>query len=474
MEKYDVIVIGAGSAGLANSGVANVIGLKTLLIEQNGEYFGGDCTNFGCVPSKALIHISSLFHAAKKAQQFGLNATGVADMEKVLAYIHGKQETIRNEEDAESLRKKGIDVIIGFASFESEKVIKVNETSYEGRLILLCTGSSPRHIEIPGMDTVPVYTNEDIFFDCKKLPKDFIVIGGGPIGCELGQAFSRLGSKVSIINRGDRLLQNETEKISKILEQKFLKEDIDVYINTEVIKFENGKAFLKAEYGKHSEINCDAVLLAVGRDISTDGFKLEKAGIKLTEKGKIKVNDYLQTTNASVYAVGDSTGSYMFSHGAEKMTRQLWRNLLIPILKKKNTLHDLSWVTFTEPQVAHFGLTQKQMDERGINYYHQDQSLEEDDRAIIQEYTYGHESLWLTKSKKKLLAGSLISPNAGEILQEMELAKHANVSVSTLTKRVYPYPVQTRINQKTLRGLSFTSYSELTKKAARFIFRLFH
>ena len=474
MEKYDVIIIGAGSAGLANSGVANLIGLKTLLIEQNKEYFGGDCTNFGCVPSKALIHIASLFHAAKKAQRFGLEVTGRADMKKVLQYIHEKQEIIRNEEDAEALSEKGINVEIGYASFISEKIIQVNNKKFEGRLILLCTGTTPRRIDIPGLEDIPAYTNENIFFECKEIPEHFIIIGGGPIGCELGQAFARLGSKVSIINKGKRLLNKETEKISRILEERFKEEGIDIYNNTEVAKFENGKAYLKNEKEGDKQINCDAVLLAVGRKVNTGGFNLEKAGIELTGEGQIIVNDYLQTTNSKVYAVGDSAGSYMFSHGAEKMTRQLWRNLLIPIFKKKNTLTDLSWVTFTEPQVAHFGLTPKQLEERGIKYYRLDQSLHEDDRAIIQEYTYGHESLWLNDSKDKLLSGSLISPNAGEMIQELELAKHANLSVNTITNRVYPYPVQTRINQKTLRGLTFGSYSNFVKKMARIAFRLFN
>ena len=474
MKNYDVIVIGAGAAGLSNAGVANTIGLKTLLIEKNENYFGGDCTNFGCVPSKALIHIANQFHAAKQAQRFGMEVKGTADMTKVLQYIHEKQELIRNEEDADAHRKKGIDVEIGVAHFESADTVKVGDEVYNGRLILLCTGSSPRKISIPGMDQVDVYTNETIFFDCKQLPKNFIIIGGGPIGCELGQAFSRLGSTVSIVNRGDRLLNKETEKISQILENQFREEGIDIYNNSEVTEFKNGNAIIKSKEAKDIEIACDTILIAIGRVVNVEDLKLENANIRLTDKNKIEVNEYLQTTNSKVYAIGDSAGSYMFSHGAEKMTRLLWRNLLIPIFKKKNTLHDLSWVTFTDPQVAHFGLTAEQLNERGTKHYRQDQSLEVDDRAIIQEYTYGHESLLLNASKDKLLSGSLIAPNAGEIIQELELAKHADLKISTLTKRVYPYPVQTRINQKTLRGLTMANYSQFIKNLARTVFRLFH
>jgi len=229
---------------------------------------------------------------------------------------------------------------------------------------------------------------------------------------------------------------------------------------------------------KKQSVSCSAVLLAIGRVIKTEGLGLENAGIELTDKGKLKVNEYLQTTNSNVYAVGDIAGSYMFSHGAEKMVRMLWRNLLVPFFKVKNTTEDLSWVTFTDPQVAHFGLTEKELDEQKVAYHRQDQSFKEDDRAIVQEYTYGHESIWVDDSsnlpKRKLLSASIIAPNAGEIIQELELAKHAGVAIGKINNRVYPYPVQSRINQKTLRGLLQKTYTPFKKKLARFSFNLFH
>jgi len=478
MEKYDIIIIGAGAAGLGNIGVAHTIGLKALLIEKDKNNFGGDCTNYGCVPSKALIHIAHQFHAARQATNFGLQASGKADMEKVLSYIHQKQAVIKGEEDAEAMRSEGKEVLIGEASFVNKNTVQVNGQEYIAKLILLCTGSSPRKLDIEGMDQVPVYTNENIFFDCKKLPDNLVVIGGGAIGCELGQAFARLGSKVTIVNKGERLLDKEPKRVSEILEEQFKKEGISILNNTTIQKIDVEKAVLEAENGQKTSIDCDALLLAAGRVVNTKGLNLEKAGIELTDKKKIKTNEYLQTTNPNMYAIGDSAGSYMFSHGAEKMVRMLWRNLLIPFFKKKNTLNDLSWVTFTDPQVAHFGLTEEQLKEKGISYHRQDQSLETDDRAIIQEYTYGHQSIWMEDggsiNKRKILSGSLIAPNAGEIMQELELAKHTDTSIGTMTKRVYPYPVQTRINQKTLRGLTMKSFSDWQKKLARWAFNLFH
>ncbi len=478
MKKYDIIIIGAGAAGLGNSGVANVIGLDTLLIEKNEDHFGGDCTNFGCVPSKALIHIANQFHAAKNISRYGVECSGKADMKKVLQYIHEKQEVIKNSEDAKALRSQGIDVVIGEAKFKDKNTLKVGDEEFTAKVILLCTGSKPRKAEIPGIEKTTVYTNENIFFDCTVLPENLVVIGAGAIGCELGQCFARLGSKVTIVNRGDRILNKEPESVSKILEDVFTKEGITILNNSEVKEFTNKVAVIESKNGNRQTIPCDATLVAIGRVVNTRSLGLEAGGIELTEKGKIKNDPYFKTTNPKVYVIGDAAGTYMFSHGAEKMVRMLWRNLLIPFFKKKDSQEDLSWVTFTEPQVAHFGLTEEQMNDQKISYYRQDQSLEHDDRAIIQEYTYGQQKLWIEGSgrlgKRKILSGSLIAPNAGEIVQELQLAKHAGVPIGKINNRVYPYPVQSRINQKTTRGILHAAFKDWQKKLGRMAFRWFN
>ncbi len=478
MKNYDVIVIGAGAAGLGNSGVANRLGLKTLLVEKNENNFGGDCTNFGCVPSKALIHIASHFHHARLASKFGMSTNGKADMGKVLSYIHGKQEYIKHTEDATALRNQGIDVEIGKASFVSKNTIRVNQQEFKAKLIFLCTGSIPRMTEIEGMEQIPVYTNETIFFECKNLPEHLVVIGGGPIGCELGQSFARLGSKVTIVNRGERILGKEPENISKTLQTQFEAENIDIYNNATVEKFSNGMAHIAIKDAHHIAIPCDTALLSIGRIVRTQGMGFEHAGIKITDKGKIQVNSYLQSTNKKVYVIGDAAGTYQFSHGAEKMVKMVWRNILLPFFKKKNSWEDLSWVTFTDPQVAHFGLSEKQLWDSKIKYYRQDQNMEHDDRAIIQEYQYGHMSLWFDNNSsvgnKKLLAGSMIAPQAGELIQELELAKHAQIPLKTINDRVYPYPVATRINQKTTRGLMEKTYTKWKLKLAKRAFNFFN
>lgn len=478
MKHYDVIVVGAGSAGLGNSGVANALGLKTVLIERNADHFGGDCTNFGCVPSKAIIHIAKHFSEARKAKNFGLQVEGKADMSKVLTYIHEKQKEIRDEENAEALRSQGYEVIIGEAKLTGKNTIEVNGDQLKAKVILLCTGSKPRMIDIPGADSTTIYNNQSLFFQCKSLPEHFTVIGGGPIGCEMAQAFSRLGSKVTIVNRGDRLLSKEQAKVSAILKTCFEKEGIDVICNATVSAFKDKHAIIDLNNGEQKSIPSSAALMAIGRTVNVKNLGLENAGVELTKAGKIKVDEYLRTSNKNIYAIGDAAGTYMLSHGAEKMVRLLWRNLLIPLFKKKNSSRDLSWVTFTDPQVAHFGWTEPELDKNKVSYYRQDQSFSHDDRAIIQEYKYGHTSLWMQNKaairNRKLLAGSMIAPSAGELMQEMELAKHSRIKIGDIENRVYPYPVQSRINQKTIRGVIASNRAAWKTKLARFAFRLFH
>jgi len=282
-------------------------------------------------------------------------------------------------------------------------------------------------INIPGSETTRTYNNESIFFDCTELPEHLTVIGGGPIGCELGQAFSRLGSKVTIVNRGKKLLTKEPEKVSEILQTCFENEGIDVLCNATVSSYSDGQAHIQFKDGSTQSIPSSATLMSIGRVVNTANLGLREAGVEVTEGGKIKVDAYLRTSNPSIYAMGDAAGSYMLSHGAEKMVQQVWRNLLVPIFKKKNSSKDLSWVTFTDPQVAHFGWTEQELDKRKVRYYRQDQSFAHDDRAIIQEYKYGQTSMWMqNKSRigsRKLISGSMIAPGAGEMIQEMELAK---------------------------------------------------
>ncbi|MGA9649810.1 dihydrolipoyl dehydrogenase family protein, partial [Pedobacter sp.] len=321
--KYDLIVIGAGSGGLGMSLAAHTLGIKVLLIEENARNVGGDCLNFGCIPSKALIHIARQFAYGRQAEAFGVKMEGKADLEKVMEYIHSQQAVIRSHENADYLRKKGLAVVIGRACFTDGETIAVNETEYSARRIVLATGSKPRQLDVEGSHFANLYTNETLFYDLKKLPDHLLVIGGGPIGCEIAQAFRRLGSQVTIVDRGDRLSSKELPEFSEILEKQFEKEGIKIIHQAAVVSFSGANEVeLLIEKKSKKKLAFDAALVAIGRVVTTEGLGLDKAGIDI-KKGKIVIDEYLRTTNPRVFTAGDSTGLYYFSHGAEKHVRQL-------------------------------------------------------------------------------------------------------------------------------------------------------
>ena len=454
-EHFDLIAIGAGSGGIGAAAVANRFGLKTLMIDRKAEYFGGDCLNFGCVPSKALIHAAELFQAGRAAERFGFKSSGKADLRKVLAYVHEQQAVIREHEDPAHFRGEGMRVEIGRAQFVDRNTIEVNGKQFTSKKIILATGSKPRTLDVPGKELPTLYTNETLFFDPPELPERLLVIGGGPIGCEMAQAFQRLGSRVTILQRGERLVDKELPEFSEILKKRLEHEGVRVLLRTDILSFADAHtAVLKREGAIEERLSFDAGLVAIGRDIRTEGMALERAGIEV-EDGKIVTDDYYRTTNPRVYTVGDSYGREQFSHGAEMHNRDLTRNFVVPFFKKKHTLKNFSWVTFTQPEIATFGRSEKTLREAGTAFVRVDQSFENDDRAIAADYRYAKLVLFLSKPsglfrKQKILGGSMIAPRAGELTQELILAMQEDLNIGAIFNKIYPYPTMSRINQKAI------------------------
>ena len=345
-KQYDIIIIGGGSAGLGALGIAKELGWKPLMIDKEEAHIGGDCLNFGCVPSKALIHIAKQFHGARKANGFGLQVEGKADMKKILDYVHDKQAVIRHHESAEYIRSQGIDLVIGVASFIDKETIQVGTEYFTAPHIIIATGSRPRHIPFKGIDQVKVYTNENLFYDMKKLPERLLVVGGGPIGCEMAQTFQRFGSQVTIVDRGDRILNKEREEYSQILSEQLRKEGIEIINNASLVEFSSSHSAKIDVAGKGIlDIEFDVVLMSIGRVLNLEDLQLEKGGIETDDRGKMILDHCLRTTNKRVYASGDAAGMYQFSHGAELHTRLLKYNFENNFTKSHNA-DNLSWVTF--------------------------------------------------------------------------------------------------------------------------------
>jgi len=466
-KTHDIIVIGAGSGGLNIAGFMNKAGFRVLLIDKSDKNIGGDCLNFGCVPSKALIHISRLIYSAKESKKFGIKLSGNVDIKKVTGYINQKKEHIRVHENADYFRKQGMEVVLGEAEFTDKNSVKVNGEEYTAKKIIIATGSRPRKLDTPGVEKVKnIYTNETIF-DLKKLPKKLVVIGGGPIGIELGQALSRLGSKVTIINNRHLFLVKEDREISEVLKKQLESEGINIHLNCEPIKFlKENKILVKDQKEGEKTFDFDAILVAIGRELNIPK-RLETAGIETTpDNKKIKVNSYLQTTNKNVYLCGDIAGSYQFTHAAELHAGVILSNFFSPF-KKKVSYDNFSWVTYTDPEIATFGLSEQSLKKRNISYKKIIQDYSEVDRGITDS---AKGKLILFISKNKILGGSLISPNAGEIFQELSLANSTKLNIKQIFSKIYPYPTASRINKQTITQLFAGKLTPKTKKILGFLY----
>lgn len=453
MKHYDLIVVGTGSGGLSIGLTMLELGFKILLIEQDEHHIGGECLNTGCVPSKALIHVSRLIHQSRLAADFGLSHSGKPDFERVKAYIQSRIDQIRSHENADYFRQLGIDVVIGTARFTGHSSLEAAGQTFTGKRIVIATGSQPIPLRVPGVETVPWYDNRTIF-SMASVPDRLLVVGGGPVAIELGQAFHRLGSRVTIVQSKDRILANELPDVSVLLQERLSGEGIDIRVHTKLVGFPSPTtADLTNNEGIHHQVGFDAVLVAIGRQVNVNALQPEAAGIE-TEAGRLKLDAQLRTTNPRVYAIGDVTDQLYFSHTAEMQAPILLNNFLSPIKQKVSYRH-FSWVTFTDPEVATFGLSEKQLNQQGIAYEKLTYTFDEDDRAVIDNYTYGRLWLYLSNSrgplsKRRLLGGSIVAPQAGEMIQDLVLASEAGLGIGAIRQKIYPYPVASRVTKMAL------------------------
>jgi len=476
--KYDIVVIGAGSGGLGVALGMKTFGFDVLMVEKDADNIGGECLNSGCVPSKALIHVAGLFAKGREAAEYGLgDASGKADLQKIWKYVHASQDVIRAHEDLEYLRNhEDLDVEVGHAKFTGRKEIEVNGKKVKARKILVATGSRPRMIDVEGMDKVKIYTNENLFH-MQELPENMLIIGGGPIGMEMGQCFARLGSKVRVLEKNERIMKKELPEVSSLVQERLEKDDMEFLMEHELVSFpEANMALVKDNSGNEKRIPCDAVLVGIGRTVSHEGLDLEKAGVTLNNK-KTEIDSKLRAKeNKNIVFAGDAAANVFFSHGAELHTTILLTNFFTPWpFQKKFDLDHFSWCTFTDPEVCTFGLSEQEIKERGISYERLDHSFESDDRAITSDYRYGKLILFLKKNRLnprngKILGGTVVAPNAGEMAQELIMANQQGLGAGAIFNKTYPYPVQTRVHKVALVEKFSSGISPLIKKAMKFLY----
>ena len=474
---YDIIVIGAGSGGLNIASFMNGIGLKVLLIDRSDEQIGGDCLNTGCVPSKALIHIARQHKNAQEVTAFGPRLDGSIDLHKVMTHVKGAQDVIREHENAEYFRAQGMDVVLGEASFAGKNTVKVGDALYHGKKIILATGSRPRTLTISGVDEVErsarLYTNENIF-SLTNLPKRLLVIGAGPIGIELGQAFRHLGSEVTIVTNDAKILPREDSTLASILYERLKEDGVVFHFGKNTLRFEKGDTLVVEDSTTKTEekLYFDAVLISIGRVLNTDGLALDKAGIKTDDRGKILVDGYLRTTNKQVFVCGDVAGQHQFTHAAELHAGVIIKNMLTPFFKKKLSTDTLSWVTYTTPELATYGLNETELKKRNVVYKVLEASFAEDDRAITDGARYGYTKMFVDSKTKKILGGTMIAPNAGELIQELILATTNGLTTSAIFNKIYPYPTAGRINKRVVMNRERGRLTSSVKRLLRFLYSL--
>ena len=474
-KRADVIVIGAGSGGLSVALFLAKVGVKVTVIVRSDKEVGGECLNDGCVPSKALIHIANQVHAARKAKAFGMEIGGEINIQKALGYVHARQEIIRDHENATWLSAQGIKVILGEASFAGMHEVEVEGEIYAARKIILATGSKPSKLKIEGVEKVTYLDNENIFH-IRQIPKRLLVIGGGPIGIEMAQALSRLGSQVTVFETGDRILVHDEKKLADILLKRLEGEGIRFHFDVSLEKFSSPtKVLVKKENGETFVHSFDAIFVGIGRELVLKPLQLDKAGIEV-KNDKIVVDNKLRTTNKDIMVCGDIAGNLQFSHAAEFHARIILNNLFSPLNKKLNN-DNMSWVTFTEPQLATFGLNEKEISKRRIAFSKLEKDFVDDDRAVTDDYRYAKLILYITKKrwfkKERILGGTMLAPHAGELIQELILANSVGLSIDSIFNKIYPYPVATRINQQVVLMHKEKSLTPGLKKLLHRAFKLF-
>lgn len=445
---YDLVVIGAGTAGLVvAAGAAGLgLGLKVALIEKH--LMGGDCLNVGCVPSKCVIRSSRVVAEIKESDRFGIKAPQVdVDFVAVMARMRRIRAAISDHDSAERFQNLGIDVFLGAGQFTDNGTIAVADKSLRYKKAVIATGARASSLEIPGLEQAGYLTNETVF-SLTDRPRRLAVIGGGPIGSELAQSFQRLGCQVMLFHRGTHILNKEDQDAAEIVQQVLIQEGIRLVLGSELKQVEltpDGKVIHFTNQGQEDWVTVDEILVGTGRAPNVEGLNLEAVGVEYDRKGGVRVNDYLQTTNPKIYAAGDICMDWKFTHAADAAARIVIKNTLFaPFGLGRSKLSDLimPWVTYTDPEIAHVGLYEQEARQQGIEVNTLQIPFSEVDRAIADGETTGFVKILHKKGSDKILGATIVARHAGEMISEVTTAIVHQIGLSKLASVIHPYPTQ--------------------------------
>ena len=471
---YDIGVIGGGAAGLTVTSGAAQLGAKTLLVENEKE-LGGDCLHFGCVPSKTLIKSAHVYHWMKNTEKFGLPAIDAppVDFREISKRIRSVIDTIQHHDSKERFCSLGARVEFGRPAFIDEHSIRLNGDTYSAKNWVIATGSSPLAPLIKGLDKTDYITNKEIFY-LDHLPKSMIVLGGGPIGTEMSQAFCRLGTEVSVVDMASQILVKEDADMADAVKEILSAEGVKFYLDSSIIEVNDrgGEKEVKIQTRRGSTISLKAetILVAVGRGANTDDLGLEKIGIDYTPLG-IKVDKRLRTNLKHIYAAGDVNGGFQFTHAAGYEGGIVISNAIFRLPRKIDYTY-LPWCTYTDPPLGSIGMNEKSAGAAGIKYNVWTEEFKDNDRSLAEGETSGKIKMLLDE-KEKPIGVQILGAHAGDLLGEWVAVLNGKVKLSTLAAAIHPYPTIGEINKK-VAGTYFSPkiFSEKVQKGLKFFFHL--
>ena len=470
--RYNIVVVGAGTAGLITAVIAASLGAKVALIENH--LMGGDCLNVGCVPSKGVIRAARVWADLRKASEYGLHIpAGVKyDFGAVMARMRKLRARISHNDSAQRYTKLGVDVYIGSGRFVGSNTVQVEGPAGDRILTFakaaVCTGARATAPPTPGLQEAGYLTNETIF-SLTELPQRIGVIGAGPIGCELAQAFARFGSQVYLIEATHGIMPNEDRDAADIVEQQMIRDGVKLLCcgkDLKVLKTNDDKRLMVDSHDQQYDVPVDEILVGVGRTPNVEKVGLEAAGVHYDKNG-IKVNARLQTSNPNIYAAGDVCSRYKFTHAADAMAQIVIQNALFP--------HPLSlgyanvealvmpWCTFTEPEDAHVGMYEKEAKQKGFEVETYTYKLDEVDRAILDGEEEGFARVHIQKGTDKILGATIVAAHAGEMISEFSVAMKAGGRAKTIAGTIHPYPTQAEVNKKVVNLWRKAHFSQGTK-----------
>jgi pyruvate/2-oxoglutarate dehydrogenase complex dihydrolipoamide dehydrogenase (E3) component len=443
--ERNLVVIGAGSAGLVSAYIAAAVRAKVTLIEKH--QMGGDCLNTGCVPSKALIKTARVISQMKNAGEWGLKAPRVEfDFAEVMERVQRVIRAIEPHDSAERYTGLGVEVIQGTARITSPWTVEVDGRTLTTRSIVIATGAEPFIPPIPGIERTECLTSDTVW-GLRELPARLLVLGGGPIGCELAQAFARLGSKVTQVEMSPRLLPREDPEFSAMVASRMREDGVDVRVGHKAIRFE-GKTLVCEHEGREARIEFDVLLCAVGRAARTKGYGLEELGIPLGKARTVETNEFLQTRYPNIYACGDVAGPYQFTHVGAHQAWFASVNALFGALRKFRADYSvIPWATFTDPEVARVGLNETEAKERGIACEVTVYGLDDLDRAIADGTAHGQVKVLTAPGTDRILGVTIAGEHAGDLIAEFVTAMRHGLGLNKILGTIHIYPTYAEANK---------------------------